>query len=248
VRLLTHVRHVLDFCYPRLCAVCEAAGTYATQVCPDCLEALKKLETAPACEKCAMPLATQGAPCPHCASKGVYPFDRIVRLGIHQEPLRNLIHQIKYRGQWPLAEFLADRLVAQPRAREVLSGNKVLVPVPLYPWRQISRGYNQAEIVARRIGRVCKIKVAPALVRLQNTETQTHIHSKDIRYENLRDAFGLMRPRPVRGRHVVLVDDVMTTGATLTWAARTLAEANPASISAVVIAIADPRGRGFETI
>jgi ComF family protein len=248
VQLLTQLRHVLDFCYPRICAVCEAAGSFASQVCPDCLDELKKLEMAPACDRCAMPLATAGAPCPHCMGNGVKPFERIVRLGIFQDPLRHLIHQIKYHGQWSLAEFLADRLVGQEPVKALLSQTDVLVPVPLYPWRQISRGYNQSEIVARRIGKVCGVKFSRALVRLQNTETQTHIHSKEQRYENLREAFGLLRARPVRGKHVVLVDDVMTTGATLNWAARTIAEAQPASISALVIAIADPRGRGFETI
>jgi len=129
-----------------------------------------------------------------------------------------------------------------------MSQTDVIVPVPLHPLRQMSRGYNQADLVAKRLGKVCDVPVSHALIRLENTETQTHIHSKEQRYENMRDAFGLMRKRPVRGKHVVIVDDVMTTGATLTWAARTLAEAEPASISAIVIAIADPRRRGFETI
>jgi ComF family protein len=195
-----------------------------------------------------MPLATRGAPCPHCLGKGVHPFDQIIRLGVFDDPLRHLVHQIKYHGRWALAEFLADRLGAHEPAQTLLARADVLVPVPLYPWRQVSRGYNQADLLARRIGKHGHIKVARALIRLQNTETQTHIHSREHRYENLRDAFGLLRPRPVRGKHVVIVDDVMTTGATLTWAARTIADAQPASISAMVIAIADPRRRGFETI
>jgi ComF family protein len=248
VPLLTQLKHVLDFCYPRICAVCDGLGDNPGQLCADCLGELITLEVATACDRCAMPLATAGAPCPHCFGQGVFPFQRIVRLGVYEDPLRHLIHQIKYHGRWALAEFLADRLFEQERVRAVLSESDVLVPVPLHPWRQVSRGYNQAELVARRLARRCAKRLARALVRLQNTETQTHIHSKEIRYENLRDAFGLMRARPVRGKRIVLVDDVRTSGATLTWAARTLQEAGPASISAVVIAIADPRGRGFESI
>jgi ComF family protein len=195
-----------------------------------------------------MPLATEGAPCPHCFGKGDKPFEKLVRLGVYQDPLKRLIHQVKYHGRWELAAMLADRLTQQARVKSILGEECVIVPVPLHPWREISRGYNQADLVARRLAKRFGRKLARVLVRLQNTETQTHIHSKEHRYENLRDAFGLMRAGPIRGKHVILVDDVKTTGATLTWAARTIAEAEPARISAIVLAIADPRGRGFERI
>jgi ComF family protein len=248
-RLLDPLRHVVDFCYPRVCTVCNGAGDdRSSELCTGCLDQLEKLEDAPACGRCAMPVAQPGAPCPHCEGHGTKPFQMIVRLGVFDDPLRHLVHKIKYRGCWTLAEFLADRLVEQERTTGLLTETNVLVPVPLYHWRHMSRGYNQAELIARRIGRRRGIKVAKALVRLLNTETQTRFHSKEARFENLRDAFGLLKPRAVQGRHVVLVDDVMTTGATLQSAARVLMEAEPASLSAIVVAIADPRHRGFEQI
>jgi ComF family protein len=248
IAMLAYVKHVLDFCYPRVCAVCDGAGDLELDVCSGCLEDLHKLESAPACERCAMPLAQHGTPCPYCFGQGIRPFERIVRLGVFEDPIRHLVHQIKYHGRWALAEFLADRVVKHESCKGILQDADLLVPVPLYPWRHMSRGYNQAQVIARRIGKKCRIKVTDALVRLKNTETQTRFHSKEARLENLRDAFGVLRPRALRGKHVVLVDDVMTTGATLQSAARALLEAEPASVCAMLVAIADPRGHGFEQI
>jgi predicted amidophosphoribosyltransferase len=119
----------------------------------------------------------------------------------------------------------------------------------------MSRGFNQAEILARRLasrsrprpGRPRPILTQP-LVRLRNTELQTKVHSRTRREKNVRDAFGLVRPASIAGRHVVIVDDITTTGATLQSVARSLKPAKPATMSALVIAIADPNGRDFETI
>jgi len=86
------------------------------------------------------------------------------------------------------------------------------------------------------------------MIRLRNTETQTHLHSHEKRVENLRGAFGLVDEREIQGRHIVLVDDVVTSGATLTSAARVLQQASPASISALALCVSDPKGRAFEAI
>jgi ComF family protein len=244
-----------DFGYPAACAACEASippDSPSSELCGDCLAALRELEAAPACHRCAMPVARRGDPCPHCAGRGLFPFDRVLRLGVFDDPLTDLIHRAKYHGRWTLAELLADRLLAQERVKGLLSEPPIdehrLVAVPLHAWRHTTRGFNQAAVIAGRLSRVSGIPLVRPAVRLRNTETQTHLHSHAKREENLRDAFGLINPRCIAGRHVVLVDDVMTTGATLQSLARTLRAANPASLSAIVVAIADPRRRGFERI
>lgn len=195
-----------------------------------------------------MPLAELDAPCPYCDDKGVRPLERIVRLGVFNDPLKHLVHQAKYHHRWPLAEFLAERLSEQERVKGLLTETDVLVAVPLHASRHVKRGYNQAEVLTRWLGSLNRLKVVKPAVRVRNTETQTHIHSQAKREENLRDAFGLVNLKCIRGKHVVLVDDVMTTGATLKSFARCLKDADPASLSAIVIAIADPKRRGFEVI
>jgi ComF family protein len=243
------LRHVVDFCYPGKCSFCEAPCEGDVPLCEPCRIDLHALEVAPACARCAKPLAEHDAPCPYCKGKGVRPFETILRLAVFDDPVKHLIHLIKYHRGWPLAEFLADRLLDQERVARLLAQTDVLVPVPLYPLRQILRGYNQAEVIARRLVKKSRsrLKLAQPAVRLKNTESQTHL-SPTKREENLRDAFGVSNPRSIRGRRVVLIDDVTTTGATLVSMARELSKAGPLSLSAMTIAIADPKGRGFEQV
>ncbi|MEO6435304.1 MAG: double zinc ribbon domain-containing protein [Tepidisphaeraceae bacterium] len=174
------IGHVLDFCYPGVCASCEASSDGGAMLCDDCSQKLDALAAAGACDRCAMPLpgGGAGAPCPHCHGRGMTPFDRMIRLGVFDDPLKHLIHQFKYHRRWPLAEVLADRLIATERAKGLLTETQVLVPVPLHLRRHIARGYNQADVIARRIGGVCRISVVHAAGRIRNTETQTHMHSQ----------------------------------------------------------------------
>ncbi|HWP40614.1 MAG TPA: ComF family protein [Tepidisphaeraceae bacterium] len=245
---LRHLGHLMDFCYPRLCGVCESAAGPGVEICPACMGELRQLEAAPRCQRCAMPLAEHGACCPYCQARGSRPLDRIVSLGVFRDPIRQLIHQIKYHGRWTLAEFLADRLLEQEPVKALLTETELIVPVPLHPWRHMSRGYNQAELIARRLARRCGIRLRQPVIRLKNTETQTHLHSRQKRLQNLRDAFGVLRPRVIRGRHIVIVDDVLTTGATLGSVARAMLQAEPASLCGLVVAVADPRSGDFQSI
>jgi len=241
------IKCLADFCYPPVCTLCGAAGA-SPPLCANCNADLDRLSQAAACDLCGYPLVHADDPCPHCRGKGIAPIERVARLGVFGDPLRTLVHRIKYRHGWPLAEFLADRLAAHEPARAMLTQTDCLVAIPLHPMRQWSRGYNQAAVIAQRLGKVCQIPRRAPLVRLRNTQTQTALHAQAKRIENLRDAFGLIDAKSVRGRHVLLVDDVMTSGATVRSAARTLAAAKPASISVLAVAVADPKGRAYEFI
>jgi ComF family protein len=246
--LLRLLRDVIDFCYPGICASCRQPCAVESFACESCLGELSLLEQHAACELCGMPLATDGAPCPFCVGDGVRNYERILRLGTFDDPLKNLIHQMKYSGRWTLAERLAERLLSQPRIAECLANADVIVPVPLHRFRQFSRGYNQAAVIARYLSVRVRVDLASPLVRVRNTETQTHLHSRAKRVANLRNAFRLKHPATIAGKRVIVIDDVMTTGATLQAVARTLRPAKPASLTAIVLAIADPKRRGFEVV
>lgn len=244
------IRDVLDFCYPGRCAACDSDCAGSQTLCASCDDLLARLEDQAACRLCAMPLVEEGAPCPYCEGDGVPHYEHILRLGIYSDPIKHLVHHVKYHGRWALAEFLADRLARRPGVRALLDDADCLVPVPLHRLRQVTRGYNQAEVIARVLAKRSRgrLRVARPVVRLRNTETQTHLHSRARREENLRDAFGLVDGWCVHEQRVVVVDDVITTGATLQSFARALQPAKPQKLSAVLLAIADPEGRDFEVI
>lgn len=242
-------REVFDLLYPTACACCATHVDDGREpLCPDCVAELRGQADDAACPACAKPLAGHGDPCPYCQGKGEPNLERVVRLGVYADPIRQLIVRMKYRRRWPLAEFFADRLLEQEPVKALLTEADCLVPVPLHRARLIARGYNQSDILARRLKRHTKLPVVRPLVRVRNTEPQTAVHSRAKREANLRDAFGLVAPGAVEGRHVVIVDDIYTTGATAQAVARALKPAKPASLSVLVIAVADPRGRGFTII
>ena len=251
MRLAQLWHNVLDFCYPGVCANCESfidAG--APVLCSDCANELTKLTNAPACPLCAMPASSDGAPCAWCKNAGVAHYERILRLGVFEDPLKHLIHQMKYTRRWPLGEFLADRLIDTERAKGLLHATQILVPVPLHIRRHVSRGYNQADIIARQLGGGRrKIKVVHALRRTRETETQTHLPSHDKRVANVRGAFALTRSaKKLKDKHVLVIDDVTTSGSTLRAVAQVLKQAEPATLCAFTIAKADYKGRGLEAI
>ncbi|HEV7302259.1 MAG TPA: phosphoribosyltransferase family protein [Tepidisphaeraceae bacterium] len=239
---------LLNLCYPAVCSACEAPAPVGAFLCEACEVQLAQLAQAAACERCAMPLAVHGSPCPWCEGDGLRPYARIARLGTMSSPLKHLIHLAKYNRRWPIAERLADRLMVDAQVQAILRDTDVLLPVPLHAWRQMRRGFNQADVIASRLGRCGKVRVVRPVVRLRPTDTQTHMHGRSKRAENLKDAFGLIRPADVAGKRVTVVDDVLTTGATLQSLARTLRPARPASLSAITLAIADPEGRQFEVV
>ena len=206
-----------------------------------------------ACGACGRPVGTSGAngkpgACPWCDGRGVGRVKAVARLGPMVPPLRELIHLIKFHGRWELADWLGRQLAQQQAVRDVLSHADALVPVPLHTVRQTYRGYNQSMLIARRLRQISGLPIIAPAVRARSTVAQTSLTSVVARQRNLRDAFVLLEPSLVSGRRLVLVDDVMTTGATLRSLAWTLWPARPAGLSAVVAAIADARGRGFDVV
>jgi ComF family protein len=241
------IRDVANLIYPPRCVSCGQLSEADPAFCATCSVQLSNLVSAPACDRCASPLG-EGAACPYCQGKGIHPFEKIVALAAFRPPIRKLIHQMKYRHRWPLAEILADRLLAEPRIQTLLAQTDLLIPIPLHYTRQILRGYNQADALASRLAGRSGIPLARSIIRFKNTPPQTLVASRQIRAENLRDAFSLIRPRQIAAKRITLIDDVMTTAATLKNAARALSDGHPASISAIVVAVADPRRRDFQTV
>lgn len=144
--------------------------------------------------------------------------------------IQRLMHQVKYRGNRDLAIFLG-RLMGQNLLRTGrFASLDMLVPLPLFPARERTRGYNQATLLCEGIAEVLGIPVAgTCIARTTHTETQTK-KARMERWQNITGKFSLVEPRVIAGRHVLLVDDVVTTGATLESCGHTLLEAKDVTL------------------
>ncbi len=241
------LRSLVDGWAPRLCALCELPLSGGQSgVCDPCLRDLPG-RTARRCPVCALAIDPQAENCPDCEVEAPV-FDAAFALADYAAPVDRALVVAKFHGRWPLLRALGAALAADCRARttagsprvgsvadgrEPLDGH-VLVPIPLSIERLTERGYNQAAIIARAIARDAGGRLdLRRLARVRDTARQSALHRAD-REVNLLDAFRC-RGR-LDGRDVVLIDDVMTTGATLNAAARTLREAGARRIVVLVVA------------
>lgn len=168
-------------------------------------------------------------------------FETISRLSTFDSTTRELIHGFKYGRRWPLAKWIGKKLLEQKRIADAVANIEVVVPVPLHWVKRLSRGFNQSELLAREIAGRTGAKVASAVRRITATPSQTAFHSRQARQRNLDNAFRLVRPDLLEGRRVLIVDDVMTSGATLQAVARTIqGGCQPAELRGLVIASANP--------
>jgi len=150
--------------------------------------------------------------------------------------VRKIILDFKYGHQmhlrFPVADWLRTAL-DDPRLRD--RRFDVVIPVPLHPARKRERGFNQAELIAELLSTQANLTMRDALERIRYTTTQT-AHDRAERMENLRDAFRLRKKANVRGLRVLLIDDVLTTGSTLSECARVLKAGGAISVHAATAA------------
>jgi len=184
-------------------------------------------------------------------------FQKAVAHGVYEGKLRSLLHLLKYDRMEPLARPLGALLAEQILAIPNLPSNLVVVPVPLFGKKRRDRGFNQSELLARGVlkemrkrGTNTQIQLAAALLRRQRaTESQAGL-SPHQRHVNVRGAFFVPRPEMVAGRHVLLIDDIYTTGATARACSLALRRAGAASVLVATVARAQKefaqRVDGFE--
>jgi ComF family protein len=230
------------------CAACQGPldRPLVSPVCAECWRAVPRL-TPPWCVRCGDALASWRSVGPLCARcRRHEPVFSLARsAGRYDGSLREIIHAFKYGGRRVLAGPLA-RLMRESGA-DVLAGADAVVPVPLHPWRALRRGFNQADDLARHLG----LPVWRVLRRTRGGPPQAGLPAAR-RHANVRAAFGLgarlpgtilnalwLEPcaaRRLRNRVVVLIDDVMTTGATLDACGRVLTDAGVRSVRALTVA------------
>ncbi len=193
---------------------------------------------APFCQKCSEPFEgaiTGTFTCANCAHRTIY-FDTAVAAYRSRGIVRQIIHTFKYGRQIYLRHLVARWLYAA-LDDERLSNRRfdIIIPVPLHPTRQRERGFNQASLLAELLSAEISIQSKPALERIRYTTTQTALDRAE-RMENLHKAFRLRKNADVRRLRVLLIDDVLTTGSTLSECARVLKRAGAISVHAATAA------------
>lgn len=151
--------------------------------------------------------------------------------------ISGIVGQIKYRGRKDLAYKLGIYYGEMLRKASLFHGAELIIPVPLHPLREKKRGYNQSLEFAKGLAESMSLTVEEdVIVRKRHTETQT-ARDRNHRAQNMQDAFVLARPEKIENRHLLLVDDVLTTGATLDGCATALLQGRPASLRMATIAM-----------
>lgn len=152
--------------------------------------------------------------------------------------VQHLIHELKYKGNGDAGVFLGQELGKTIKEAPLFQGIDCLIPVPLHPKRERKRGYNQSMMIAQGVSEVTGIPIHDGLlVRSVNTATQTH-KTKEDRWQNVKDIFEMRHPEQLEGKYVLLIDDVLTTGATLEACAMQLAGVKGITISCATAACA----------
>ncbi|MEP6808817.1 MAG: ComF family protein [Chthoniobacterales bacterium] len=234
---LEPVRALVSLFYPATCSICTGPIGFGEYLCDACAAKAPRIKP-PFCTTCSEPFdgaITETFSCANCAHRLLH-FEAAVSSYRSRGVVRTLLHHFKYGKQFylrhPVADWLAQTL-EDPRLR----GRRfdLVIPVPLHPTRKRERGFNQAELLAELFSARAGLTMRPLLERIRYTTTQTAFDRAE-RMENLRDAFRLRKKADVRGLRVLLIDDVLTTGSTLSECARVLKAGGALTVHAATAA------------
>lgn len=152
--------------------------------------------------------------------------------------LQHLLHELKYNDREDIGLYLGKQLGYDLKQTDWAATIDAIVPVPLHPEKQKQRGYNQSIRIAEGVGMVLGLPVLAGVVeRVRNTESQTQ-KSREERIDNMKDAFAVKAPSEIAGKHLLLLDDVLTTGATIEACALALLTVPGVTISVTTIGVA----------
>jgi ComF family protein len=238
-------RHLLDLICPPACAACNApVADNCDVLCLPCWDRFRQNLQTPCCPTCGHdcgPYSLIDDRCHRCRRRRPV-VSRVIRVGPYLDPFRRLILGFKFHRQSRFDRFLGDLLASAVLGEPEIRRVDYFVPIPLHWRRKWVRSYNQAELLALSLKAGLKkqgleIPVNMDLVRIRHTPPQTSL-SAGQRLVNLRGAFAARPDADFRGKHICLIDDVTTTGATLRAAGQTLRKAGAAGVWAAVLAVA----------
>lgn len=233
---------LLDILYPKRCPICMKVLTIQEEarICDACLEELPYI-TDPRCEKCGKPVDDELATLCFDCSKAEHYYTKGWALWLYEGKVKSTLYRLKNNNNENYGRIFGEEVVTL-YYRDILSCDiDMIIPVPLHPKKYRKRGYNQAEIIADAISYAIDIPCyKDCLIRGINTRPQKDL--SDVgRIQNLRRAFSVSDEEAIRGKRILLCDDIYTTGSTINGCARALLNQGASEIYFVTVAI----GKGF---
>ncbi len=223
-----------DFLFPPVCFGCDAE-IESGLVCASCRTMLMTNRLL-VCPKCGRPVKPGLETCGRCQ----IPFclSRVRALGPYAPPYSTLIQALKYSRKTVLVKVLGQALIGLVESDPEMNGADYICPVPLHKARLRERGYNQSYLLASEVAAGIGLKLSEPLVRVRNTKTQTALFDEAARIKNLCGAFKVKPGIELDGKRIILLDDVITTGATMDTAGRQLLKAGASAVLGLVVAAA----------
>ena len=231
---------LLSFFFPPLCCLCRAPVDNHGSLCPPCWKTMEYV-TVPYCGVCSLPLDValqEVTTCGACLAAPP-PFQRTRAVFVYNDACRRLVLRFKDYGATYLARLMATWIYA--RSRDILESADLLIPVPLHWKKLIKRGYNQSVLVARELSRLSGVPLGlTSLIKKKHNVSQGRLSARQ-RAQNVRGAYRVRCPEVIQGKHVVLIDDVFSSGSTLKECAQVLRESDAKEVDVLVIARAKLR-------
>lgn len=222
---------ILDIFYPKFCIECEKFGK---DICFECISKIYRLKTN-ICFYCGR-ISEQSKHCIKCRSENGDKLRGILASARFDDgPTKEMIHYLKYNGYAQFADLLGELMVERIVSSGIPFKDFIVVPVPMHKTRIGVRGYNQAELLARYISKRLNYKGGLVLERIVDTDRQTKLDRKK-RLKNIVGSVACVDSKLIKNKNVLLIDDVVTTGATLKESAKVLKEGGAKKVWALVVA------------
>lgn len=231
---------IFDILFPAICINCRKILNKEQYLCKNCHSAIK-LNTSLFCPICKKRLAENKKQCAcHIKNKTQKFSYLLAAAGSYDDPaLQNLIHFLKYQKFENLAPVLGEivlKYLSNLSLSIVKSQKSIVVPIPLHFWRERTRGFNQSKLLAESVAKNLNLQMIDGLKRIKNNQPQAKAKNSAERNKNVEGIFKIKNPNLIRGRNILLVDDVFTSGATMNEAVKILKQNNAKRIIAVAIA------------